>query len=278
MPYFIFIIFFIVGFIFKTLMLHHASDVQFAAFVRVKDEIKTVIPCLTSIDGLFDKIVIIHSNEPDDGSVEAMNEWCDKRSYCHIYEYPHAVYGSHTANQQKIKYENSLAGYYNFGLEKFEPEEYVVKIDADQIYITPHLKETLNLIRQKDKENDFVLYGIKGYNTYPYKGKLVKYKPSSLNGGSDAFIIKRKYIENFYNSTYYEKLKTATMIRYHIIPFPAHWFHFMKKLKSNGIIRPTDGATSADIEYLSDTEKKEFEQYIRPLLKKSNSPYKNLSL
>lgn len=47
---------------------------KFAAFVRVKDEINTVIPCLNSIDGLFDKIVIIHSNEPDDGSVKAMRK------------------------------------------------------------------------------------------------------------------------------------------------------------------------------------------------------------
>ncbi len=278
MPYFIFIIFFIVGFVFEIFNLHHTSNVRFAAFVRVKDEIKTVIPCLNSIDGLFDKIVIIHSNEPDDGSVDAMNKWCRRRPYCHIYEYPYTVYGAHTANQKKIKYENSLAGYYNFGLEKFKPEEYVVKIDADQIYITPHLKNTLNDIRQKDKINDFVSYGIKGYNTYPHKGKLVKYKPKAMNGGQDAFIIKRKYMENFYNSTYYEKLKVAKGIPYNIIPFPAHWFHFMKTLKLNGVIRSPDEATSADIEYLSDTEKKEFEQDIRPLLKKSNSPYKNLSL
>ena len=45
---------------------------KIAAYIRVKNEIKTIIPCLDSIDGLFDKIVIIHSNEPDDGSVAAM--------------------------------------------------------------------------------------------------------------------------------------------------------------------------------------------------------------
>ncbi|MBR4927463.1 MAG: hypothetical protein IKY98_03960 [Alphaproteobacteria bacterium] len=207
MPYFVFTLFFIIGFVFEIVSFQQSSTAKFAAFIRVKDEIKTVIPCLNSIDGLFDKIVIIHSNEPDDGSVKAMNKWCNKRSYCHIYEYPHTVYGSHTANQKEIKYENSLASYYNFGLDKFDPEEYVVKIDADQIYIKPHLKETLDLIRKKDKENDFISYGMKGYNTYPYKGKLVKYKSTPKNGGDDSFIIKRKYMENFYNATYFEKLK-----------------------------------------------------------------------
>ena len=74
---------------------------KIAAFVRVKNEINTVIPCLNSIDGLFDKIVIIHSNEPDGGSVKAMRKWCKWRFNCHIYEYPHAVYPAHTTNQKK---------------------------------------------------------------------------------------------------------------------------------------------------------------------------------
>lgn len=259
-----------------TFSLLPADTVRFAAFVRVKDEIKTVIPCLDSIDGVFDKIVIIHSNEPDDGSVKAMKKWCKGRLNCHIYEYSHAVIPSHQGNQKKIQYENSLAAYNNFGLEKFEPEEYVVKIDADQIYIRPQLKETLNIIRQKDKENDAFWYGIRGYNTYPYQGKLVAYKPTSMNGGKDSFIVKRKYIEKFHNNIHYETIKNIYNLPAYIFKEP-HWFHFMKTLKSNGVVRSTDDAEENEIKKLSDSQIQQFNLYIKPLLEKHHSPYKNLS-
>lgn len=58
-----------------------------SAYLMVKNEIKTVEACLNSIDGIFDRIVIIHSNEKDDGSIELMNKWCDMRDYCEIHEY-----------------------------------------------------------------------------------------------------------------------------------------------------------------------------------------------
>ena len=247
-----------------------------AAFVRVKNEIKTIIPCLESIDGVFDKIIIIHSNEPDDGSIKVMNNWCQKRKACHIYEYPHAVIPSHTQNQKRIKYENSLAAYYNFGLEKFEPDDYVVKIDADQIYITPHLKQTFDFIRMRDAENDFVLYGIKGYNTFSHKGRLVKYAGGQMNGGFDSFIIKRKYMKKFINLIYYETLSYHSDIKSKLIG-GSHWFHFMKTLKNKGKTRPTDTAKESEMVPLTQREQQEFETYIRPLLEKYQSPYKNLS-
>ena len=67
-----------------------------SAYLRVKIEIKTIEACLNSIDGIFDKIVIIHSNEPDDGSIELMNRWCAARNYCEIHEYPYRGIPSHS--------------------------------------------------------------------------------------------------------------------------------------------------------------------------------------
>jgi len=278
MRLFVFLISFCVAFIMAHLFFADSNNVKIAAYVRVKDEINTVIPCLDSIDGLFDKIVIIHSNEPDDGSVDAMNTWCKWRLNCHIYEYPYAVIPSHQGNQKKIKYENSLAAYNNFGLSKFEPEEYVAKIDADQIYIHPHLKQTLDFIRSQDKINDKISYGIKGYNTFIYKGKLVKFEPNKMNGGRDSFIIKRKYMERFNNAIHYEKLKNTSDISYRVLSAPSHWFHFMKNLKTKGNIRQNDDVNINETAPLSNNEKQEFEQYIRPLLIKHNSSYKNISL
>ncbi len=60
-----------------------------------------------------------------------------KRKKCEIYEYPYAVVPPHHhQSHHEVKTENTLAAYYNFGLTFFESEEWVVKIDADQIYIT----------------------------------------------------------------------------------------------------------------------------------------------
>ncbi|MGN1062709.1 MAG: hypothetical protein ACI4QM_00080, partial [Alphaproteobacteria bacterium] len=230
------------------------SDVQVSAFVRVKDEINTIIPSLNSIDGIFDRIIIIHSNEQDDGSVQAMQDWCSKRSYCLIFEYPHAVIPSHDKRLATAAPENTLAAYYQFGLEKFNPEEYVCKIDGDQIYLTDKLKKVIEFIRRQDKEDDKISYGISGYNTFIYKGQLVKWRPRPINGGTDCFIIKRKYLKGFRQSRYYEKHVSEINLTYHLFPTPL-WFHFQKTLKAHGIQRQLDEVKPQETIPLSKTEK-----------------------
>ena len=66
-----------------------------AAFVRVKNEINTIEACLNSIEGVFDKIVIIYVDEPDDGTVAFVKKWCDKRKECIHSAYPYTVFPSH---------------------------------------------------------------------------------------------------------------------------------------------------------------------------------------
>ena len=84
-------------------------------------------------------------------------------------------------------------------------------------------------------------------------------------------------MKKFNNTKNYEILKKESAIKNYVIKTPSHWFHFMKTLKKNGIIRERNEVNANEIEFLSETEKQEFEQYIRPLLKKQNSTYKNLS-
>ena len=52
----------------------------------------------------------------------------------------------------------------------------------------------------------------------------------------------------------------------------------MKNLKTKGNIRQNDDVNINETAPLSNNEKQEFEQYIRPLLIKHNSSYKNISL
>ena len=252
------------------------GGVEFSAtaFIRVKDEIKTIEACLNSIDGVFDRIVIIHSNEKDDGSISFMNEWCQKRSSCEIHEYPHAVIPSHDKRYNKaVPYENTLAAYNEFGLQFFYPNEWVVKIDADQVYLTERLKEFVRMI--KLPENDNKHFALIGYNTFPYMDLLVKYKPNPINGrGGDSYAIQRKNFLKFKQNGYYEYITLNNILSEKNIWHKPVWFHFMKTLKSKGSIRNNSEAKINEIAFLSESEKDLFNTYIRPLLK--NSPYYHL--
>ena len=258
-------------------MAHEASEKQtVSAFLRVKNEIKTIEACLNSIDGVFDKIVIIHSNEKDDGSVAFMNKWCSKRKECEIHEYPFAVVPSHDQRyvQKTVPYENTLAAYNNFGLKFFEPEEWVVKIDGDQVYIKDRLEKAVAFI--KTKANPGKGYGLCGYNTFNWKGYFVKFKNTPINGkGGDSFIVKRKYISDFYQMRNFEAISLKTNDRTHVLKEPV-WFHFMKSLKLRGVIRKTDDASVDEVAFLDEDEKRLFNENILPYLE--NSPYRGLKL
>lgn len=244
------------------------EEERICAFLRVKNEINTIEACLTSIDGVFDKIVIIHSNEPDDGTVSFMNNWCAQRTYCEIHEYPYHVVPSHNEQYttKSVKPENTLAAYYNFGLQFFEPEDWVVKIDADQVYLTERLKKFIQPFKTgiADKTKT---YGLTGFNSFIKNHELVLFK-HHINGGRDSFFVKRKYIKPFIQTQHYEVSNISAPFA--TISDPV-WFHFMKSLKSGGKVRSNDQASSDEIRYLSQEQKMLFETHIRPLLK--NSPY-----
>lgn len=242
-----------------------------SAFLRVKNEIKTIEACLESIDGIFDRIVIVHSNEPDDGSVAFMNEWCAARPYCEIHEYPYRVIPPHDKEYQTQAYknENTLAAYNNFGLQFFEPEEWVVKIDGDQVYLTDRLKEFVRPFKE-GKMNEKKMYYLRGYNSFVRNNELVLFRKGPINGARrDSFFIKRKYIKPFVQTQYYELMRQD--LSDYGDASPLMWFHFMKSLKAGGIIRNNEQATMDEVQYLSSEQKELFEKDVRPLLK--NSPY-----
>lgn len=245
------------------------SNNRVCAFLRVKDEIKTIEACLNSIDGIFDKIIIIHSNEKDDGSVVFMQQWCSKRNYCEIHEYPYRVIPSHSKEYKKGHFnkENTLASYYNFGLKFFKNEDWVIKIDGDQVYLRERLNNFIKPFKN-GKMDDSKYYGLSGYNSFVKNNEIVLFSNHPINGGKDSFIVKRKNIKNFIQEKYYEVVDIDVPFSHVSEPV---WFHFMKSLKIDGNVKSNENASSDEILYLSQEEKELFEKNIRPLLK--NSPY-----
>ena len=252
-----------------------APQEKISAFLRVKDEIKTIEACLNSIDGVFDRIVIIHSIEKDDGSIALMRKWCKERSYCEIYEYPYMVIPSHDARYaRRVLHENTLAAYYNFGLTFFEPEEWVVKIDGDQVYIKKELQKFVQMIREINAEN-LVLF-MKGYNSFVRKGQLVLQKDIPINGlDKDHFAIKRKNLLPFKQGKFWEMISLKNK---EDLQFEFHskvvWFHFKKGIKKRFRVIQNDDVEKEDVLPLDKKAQELFDSEIRPLLK--NSPYYNV--
>ena len=242
------------------------------AFVRVKNEIKTIEACLESIDGVFDRIVIIHSNEPDDGSAAFMNQWCGARSYCEIYEYPHAVIPPFDPRYGKgaYKWENSLAAYYNFGLDFFDPEEWVFKIDADQVYVKNRLRHVVAYIKsQGDTVSHY--YSIEGYNTFVWRGRLVLPKHFIHKGYKDHFVIKRKYFKSFEQKKDWELASFVEQRPFKNI-MQGVFFHY-------GKFRERDWEHYSHVAEIPDSKiihlepqaRIEYDRFIRPLFSKTGS-------
>ena len=247
-----------------------------SAYLRVKDEIKTIEACLNSIDGVFDRIVIIHSNEKDDGSVAFMQKWCAQRSECEIHEYPFAVIPSHDRQyvRKQVSYENTLAAYNNFGLRLFEPEEWVVKIDADQVYIKKNLINFVQKVRQSVNDNE--IYLMEGYNSLPWHGKLVLLKEYPIIGiYRDHFAIKRKNLDDFKQCKFWECYVLKNRLsRIYVPATDILWFHFKKEVKKGILKIPNDNLKEDDVLFFNEAEERLFNNEIRPLLK--NSPYYHL--
>lgn len=281
---FCFFIFVLIGTLFcpieikQDAVLHEESE--FVAFLRVKNEINTIEACLNSIDKVFDRIVIIHSDEPDDGSIEVMNKWCEKRSYCEIHEYPYMVISQHDPRMKgKVKPENTLASYYNFGLTFFKPNDWVVKVDGDQIYIKEKLKQTFEKIKNETKENDndnFAFF-VKGWNTLIWNKSLVLKSEMPIMGSDlDQFIIKRKYIPNFIQGRYWERsvLSNSIFVEFNDPIF----FHFQDNCYKEFNSFSTSELAISKITPLNEEQISSYKKYILPLLIQTKSPYKRLRL
>lgn len=225
------------------------------AFMRIKNELPTVAANLQSIDGLFDKYVIIHSNEKDDGTVAYIEKWCETRKNCTVHEYPFTVYPSMTQKYYNgIEPQNTMAAYSNFGINQFDWDEWMVNIDGDQVYIRSQLKKVVDRIRAEAPDNDRVEYCMKGLNTFVWQNHLVKIRRQPVMGTyCDHYATKRKNIEPYRTATSVPMIKIAKGARQVLLP-DIVWFHFKKVIKDYGRVYDKDSVQEKGVTYLSDAE------------------------
>ena len=126
------------------------------AFIRVKDEIKTLKTSLESILPAISRGVIAYNNCTD-GSAEFIEAFCKTHPRFIPLAYPFDVVlaGDTAYKTQNIPWENTLAGYYTAAMGPIPETSWLIKIDTDQIYAPDILRASFSRPRHP---LDIVIY------------------------------------------------------------------------------------------------------------------------
>ena len=132
------------------------SKVDPWAFIRVKDERTTLLASLNSILPVIKKGVIGY-NECTDGSDKIIEQFCRDNPGFIPFHYPYHVESQCSKEYAtgSLAYENTLAAYYNAVLQVIPKNEWLIKIDVDQIYFPDILEHSFYLPK---RNSDLVIY------------------------------------------------------------------------------------------------------------------------
>lgn len=124
-----------------------------AGIMRVKNEGVFIRDCIASCIDALDELVVVY-NDCTDNSVEEIEKMAAKYpEKIRHYAYPYEVKAFNLTREEFEELRNApeddprlLSTYFNFALSKVTAD-YVLKIDADQIYFTFKLKEWCDFLR-----------------------------------------------------------------------------------------------------------------------------------
>lgn len=161
------------------------------AFIRVKNEIKTVKSSLESILPVIKKGVIgyhkLSVNEKDDGTIEYLKKFCEKNKGYKLFEYNYEVIPANDKRYErldKVPSEQRLDSYYNAVLENIPKDEWLIKIDCDHIYDTEKLKKIMYL----PKSNKDVI-SFSRFNLHYSDNKLYVLKDDYIRDPVDHWLV-----------------------------------------------------------------------------------------
>lgn len=176
--------------------IYRKDPVEPWAFIRVKNEIKTVKSSLESILPVIKKGVIgyhkLSIDEKDDGTIEYLKKFCRENKGYKLFEYKHEVIPANDKRYKtlnKVYAEQMLDSYYNAVLEMIPKGEWIIKIDCDQVYDTEKLRQSLYLPKNED---DVISLG--RFNLHYDKGNLFYLKEDTLYDPGDHWILKNQDI------------------------------------------------------------------------------------
>lgn len=136
---------------------YREEPIEIWAFVRAKNEIKTIESCLNSILPVIQKGVIGYNklkDEEDDGTEAFILDFCKKNPGFIPFQYEHEVIPQNDIRYQdisSISIENRLDTYCNAVLSKIPKNTWMMKIDCDHVFDTERLAQVPYLIKD-DKD------------------------------------------------------------------------------------------------------------------------------
>ncbi|WP_300221978.1 hypothetical protein [uncultured Helicobacter sp.] len=214
---------------------HPQSSLNPWAFIQVCNEKPTLKQSLSSIAPAFSRGIIVY-NECSDGSDRIIKEFCKTHTGFIAVEYPYQVAPCrHKKNQRE--YKKGLDDYYNFALSFIPQDEWLIKIDVDQIYDFEKLKQTFSYPKTKD---DMVYYF--RLNLHCFHGKIYIEKNNPISVPCDHWLICNRrlhFIEDIQEETdeeifSWELLKIP--FKYNAIPANLNTWHFPVMKESRRIL------------------------------------------
>lgn len=204
------------------------------AFIRVKDEDLTLKQSLNSILGAINRGIIVY-NECNDFNISIIKEFCEKNKGFIYKEYPYEVLEIEH-NIEEREYKKKLSDYYNFALSFIPENEWLIKIDCDQIYEADLLKDSFNMIRN---DYDSILYF--RMNLHIKDNKVYLFKDEPITEHYDHWIIKNnnlsfyeKILEHdFYKIKSYEMLDINRKVNFKVYKYlTTYHFRYMKNRRN----------------------------------------------
>lgn len=128
-----------------------------SGILRVKNDAEFVGAAIDSCIDALDELVIVYNDCTDDSPRIIKEKYFQYRDKISYYEYEPPIYANNLSEEeygfiksQPVDSPHLLASYYNFALSKVH-YEFVLKIDADQIYFTENLKDLCDAYRSTKK-------------------------------------------------------------------------------------------------------------------------------
>lgn len=204
---------------------HPKSPLNPWAFIRVCDESQTLQQSLQSIVGAISRGIIVY-NSCTDESEKIIKDFCSKnKGFKHVH-FPYKI-AQCKCTYEEFQNQKTLADYYNFALSFIPKGEWLIKIDADQIYDSNKLKESFKLIKSP---RDIVHYF--RINLHCFENRIYINKNIPISDPRDHWLILnhklsfKNYIVNREKDRLYY-WETLVMPFYHIwIDSPLSTWHF----------------------------------------------------
>lgn len=132
------------------------------AFIRVKNERRTLLTSLNSILPVIKKGVIAYNiapGEETDGSEKLIEQFCRENPGFIPFHYPYHVEPPNSPKYAtgELAFENTLGGYYQAVLEKIPKNEWLIKIDVDELYLASALEYSFSIPKTQE---DIVVYSL----------------------------------------------------------------------------------------------------------------------